>query len=328
MKYGDIPAVEEELAQFNISWKLGKENVGEVISRSTGVPVERVLRTHQENLLELEPYLKSRVLGQDDALIEISETLIAAHAGLTDQSRPLGSFLLMGPSGVGKTETAKSLANFLFGADRQLIRIDLSEYSERHSVAKLIGAPPGYIGYEKGGILTEAVRQNPYSVILFDEIEKAHLDFSDIMLQILDDGRLTDTQGRTVDFKNTVIFATSNLPSHEGFLKTELIGRLDGILYYRSLDQEVIRAILNRELDLLNERLSSREITLDIASEFKDRIIAAGFDDKYGARPLKNAFNRMIIKPFSKKLLVSPNIKGAYLLDLDGENRLQIESIN
>ena len=325
LKYGDIPDVESELSQLSISWKLGKEHIGEVIARSTGVPVERVLRTQQENLLDLESYLKNRVMGQDEALIEISETLIAAHAGLTDQSRPLGSFLLMGPSGVGKTETAKSLAHFLFGDERHLIRIDLSEYSERHSVAKLIGAPPGYIGYEKGGVLTEAVRHNPYSVILFDEIEKAHLDFGDIMLQILDDGRLTDTQGRVVNFKNTVIFVTSNLPTHEGFLKTELIGRLDGILYYNKLNHEVIKSILDRELNLLNEKLLSRDIVLDLAPELSDRIIAAGFDDKYGARPLKNAFNRLVIKPISKKLLTTPDTKGRFLLNMDTDNRLQME---
>ncbi len=325
LKYGEIPKLEEELAQFEISWKLTRQNVGEVISRSTGVPVERVLRSQQENLLELETYLTNRVLGQAEPLMEISDTLIAAHAGLSDQTRPLGSFLLMGPSGVGKTETAKALTEFLFSSQKLLIRIDLSEYSERHSVAKLIGAPPGYVGYGKGGILTEAIRHNPYSVILFDEIEKAHPDFSDILLQILDDGRLTDTHGRTVDFKNTVVFATSNLPTHEGYLKTELIGRLDAVLYYQHLNQETIEAILDRELALLNDKLAGKEITLGLEDRLREKIRVSGFDEKYGARPMKNAFNRLVIRPFSKILLADPSLKGDYRLSMNNHNRLELQ---
>jgi ATP-dependent Clp protease ATP-binding subunit ClpB len=325
LKYGEIPRLNEELAQFEVSWKLTRQNVGEVISRATGVPVERVLRSQQQNLLELEAYLTDRVLGQETALREIADTLIAAHAGLSDQTRPLGSFLLMGPSGVGKTETAKALTDFLFQNEKLLIRIDLSEYSERHSVAKLIGAPPGYIGYEKGGILTEAVRHNPYSVILFDEIEKAHPDFTDILLQILDDGRLTDTHGRTVNFKNTVVFATSNLPTHEGYLKTELIGRLDAILYYHHLDREVVEALVDREMAMLNGKLLGREIVLKLDDVLRDKIRQTGFDDKYGARPLKNAFNRLVIKPFSKILLAEPNLQGNFRLVEDDQQRLKIE---
>lgn len=324
LKYGDIPKLDEELEQFEVSWKLTRQNVGDVIARATGVPVERVLRSQQENLLELEGYLTDRVLGQDEPLVEISDTLIAAHAGLSDQTRPLGSFLLMGPSGVGKTETAKALTEFLFSNQKLLIRIDLSEYSERHSVAKLIGAPPGYVGYDKGGILTEAVRHNPYSVILFDEIEKAHPDFSDILLQILDDGRLTDTHGRTVDFKNTVVFATSNLPTHEGYLKTELIGRLDGVLYFKHLDQNTIEAILDRELALLNDKLSGKEISLALDEKLREKIKVSGFDEKYGARPMKNAFNRLVIKPFSKILLADPVLKGSFRLISDEHNRLEL----
>lgn len=327
LKYGDIPKIESELKEFEISWKLTKQHIGEVISRSTGVPVERILRTQQDRLLELEDHLTSRVMGQEEALTEISDTLIAAHAGLTDQSRPLGSFLLMGPSGVGKTETAKALAQFLFGDERHIIRIDLSEYSERHSVAKLIGAPPGYVGYEKGGILTEAVRRNPYSVLLFDEVEKAHLDFSDILLQILDDGRLTDTQGRTVNFKNTVVFCTSNLKTHEGFFKPELIGRLDGILYYKHLTHEVIHAILDRELRDLNEKLAGREISVKLDDALREQIISAGFDHTYGARPLRNAFNKMVVKPLSKIMLRSPDMKGEFLAKTDDRNVLQLEEV-
>ncbi|MBU2644099.1 AAA family ATPase [bacterium] len=324
LKYGEIPKLDEELSHFEISWKLTRQNVGEVISRATGVPVERVLRSQQENLLDLESYLTSRVLGQEAALTEISDTLIAAHAGLSDQTRPLGSFLLMGPSGVGKTETAKALTEFLFSNEKLLIRIDLSEYSERHSVAKLIGAPPGYVGYDKGGVLTEAVRHNPYSVILFDEIEKAHPDFSDIMLQILDDGRLTDTHGRTVNFKNTVVFATSNLPTHEGYLKTELIGRLDGVLYFKHLDQKTVELILDRELGLLNEKLLGKDITLVLEEKLREKIKVAGFDEKYGARPMKNAFNRLVIRPLSKILLADPHLKGNYQLREDSHNHLEL----
>lgn len=326
LKYADIPEVKNKLEQYEVSWKLIRKNIGEVIARSTGVPIERVLRTQQENLLELEPYLLSRVLGQNKAVSEISDTLIAAHAGLSDQSRPLGSFLLLGPSGVGKTETAKALSNFLFGTEKHLVRIDLSEYSEKHSVAKLIGAPPGYVGYEKGGILTEAIRRNPYSIILLDEIEKAHIDFSDILLQILDDGRLTDTHGRIVNFKNCVIFATTNLKDYKGFFKAELLGRLDDILTYHHLSKEVITQLLKRELDVLNEKLIDREIHLEIDTELEEKIIEIGFDETYGARPLKNAFNRMIIKPLSKILLQEHNLKGKYRLFFDQEKRLILKN--
>lgn len=326
LKYADIPEIERQLKQHEISWKLLRSNIGQVVARSTGVPVERVLRTQQENLLELEPYLLSRVLGQNEAIQEISDTLIAAHAGLSDQSRPLGSFLLLGPSGVGKTETAKALSNFLFGTEKHLVRIDLSEYSEKHSVAKLIGAPPGYVGYEKGGILTEAIRRNPYSIILLDEIEKAHVDFSDILLQILDDGRLTDTHGRIVNFKNCVIFATTNLKEVEGFFKPELLGRLDDILNFHPLSKEVIESLLERELDILNGKLSERELTLKMDRELAEKIIDIGFDETYGARPLKNAFNRMVIKPLSKVLLQEELAKGCYTLIFDTEKRIYLKN--
>jgi ATP-dependent Clp protease ATP-binding subunit ClpB len=326
IKYGDIPRLEEELQSFDITWKLVRKNIGEVIARSTGVPVERVLQTQQENLLELEEYLTKRVLGQGTAIKEIADTLIAAHAGLSDQSRPLGSFLLMGPSGVGKTETAKALATYLFSDEKHLIRIDLSEYRESHSVAKLIGAPPGYIGYEKGGILTEAVRNNPYSVILLDEIEKAHRDFSDILLQILDDGRLTDTQGRTVNFKNTVLLATSNLKSHEEFFKPELLGRLDGVLYFKNLDSNILQALVDRELENLNRKLAQRNITITLSPELRNGVSAAGFDERYGARPLKVAFNRLVIKPFSKYLLKNADLEGECLLSRNEKKQLVVKT--
>lgn len=328
LKYGEIPNLEAEIGQFEVSWKLTREHVAEVIARSTGVPLERILKTQQESMLGLEKYLRNRVLGQDEGIKEISDTLIAAHAGLTDESRPMGSFLLMGPSGVGKTETAKALSAYLFQNEKHIIRIDLSEYSERHSISKLIGAPPGYVGYEKGGVLTEAVRRSPYSVLLFDEIEKAHPDFSDILLQILDDGRLTDTQGRTVNFKNTVIFITSNVPNHEEFFKPEVIGRLDSILYYKHLDEKAMAALVDREMENLNEKLSSREIHVDLDEEFKQSIRNIGIDERYGARPLKTAFNRMVIRPLSKIILSNPTLHGNYLLRKDEKNNLKLRLLN
>ena len=322
IKYGEIPKVQDEISKLHISWKLTRENIGAVIARSTGVPLERVLRSHQEALLDLENFLMNSVFGQEEAMTEISDTLLAAHAGLLDQTRPLGSFLLMGPSGVGKTETAKSVARFLFSDEKQMFRIDLSEYSEKHSIAKLIGAPPGYVGYEKGGLLTEAIRHNPYSVILFDEVEKAHIDFSDILLQILDDGRLTDTQGRTVNFRNCVIFITSNLATHEGFLKPELVGRLDSILYFHPLSGKVIKKLIDRELAGLNSKLESKEIGLKLSDELSLRIEKRGVDDRYGARPLKATFNRMVITPLAKILLKEPELSGQFTVNYDEHNRL------
>lgn len=328
IKYGEIPKIEEQLKDFEVSWKLKRSDIGEVISRSTGVPVERVLRTQQQNLLLMEDYLNEKVFGQKEVLTEISDILIASHAGLSDQSRPLGSFLLMGPTGVGKTETAKTLSHFLFGDEKHLIRIDLSEYREGHSIAKLIGAPPGYVGYEKGGVLTEAVRNNPYSVLLFDEVEKAHPDFSDILLQILDDGRLTDTHGRIVNFKNTVLFLTSNLDTHQQFFKPELIGRLDEILYYKELDENVMSELLNREMKLLNQKLLDKNICLFLEDSFEEKIKRIGFDQNYGARPLKNAFNRLVVIPFSKILLRDPDFQGNYSLNQDDDGKIQLHPMS
>ncbi|MGK0291315.1 MAG: ATP-dependent Clp protease ATP-binding subunit ClpB [bacterium] len=324
IKYEKIPQLEVKIQECDILWKLSRQHIGEVISKSTGIPVERILHTQQENLLELESYLKDRVIGQDEAIAEIADTLIAAHAGLSDQSRPLGSFILMGPSGVGKTETAKALAQYFFNDEKFLIRFDLSEYNESHATAKLIGAPPGYVGYEKGGILTEAVRRNPYSVILFDEIEKAHHSFSDLLLQILDDGRLTDTQGHVVNFKNTIIFITTNLPQLEGYLKPEVIGRLDGTLQYQHLDETAMKSLLDREIHVLNQKLIDRQITLRLDQSFHKRIQHVGFDENYGARPLKNAFNRMIIRPLSKLLLQNSDLSGSFLVTMDEDNQFKM----
>jgi len=317
LQYGELPKLEAELKKYEVTWKLTRLNIGEVIARATGVPVERVLRSNQENLLKLEDFLNDRVLGQSGPLGEIADTLIAAHAGLTDQNRPMGSFLLMGPSGVGKTETAKAIQDFLFQSNRHLIRIDLSEFRESHAVAKLIGAPPGYVGYAEGGVLTEPVRKNPYSVLLFDEIEKAHPDFADILLQVLDDGRLTDNHGRTANFKNCIIFITTNLKDPKSWLKPELLGRLDAVLEYKHLSAETVHQLIDRQLFELNERLEDRGLKLSLDPALIERVQAAGFDESYGARPLNSAFSRLVVKPLSKALLQQPGLNGEQLMGLN-----------
>jgi ATP-dependent Clp protease ATP-binding subunit ClpB len=303
LKYSVIPEIEAQLNSTVHEWSLSAKDVANVISRQTGIPLEKILKDKQDNILELEGHLKKRVFGQEAPLHEIAETLLTSHAGLKDESRPLGSFLLRGPSGVGKTETAKALAEFLFDTERNIIRLDMSEYSEKHSVAKLIGAPAGYVGYDEGGILTEAVRLKPYSVVLFDEIEKAHPDFSDILLQILDDGRLTDNKGRTIDFKNTIIFMTTNSKNLEMDFKPEVLGRMDAILDYQALDKSVMKDLVAKQLKALNERLQSKKIDLDLSEGLITVLSERGYDESYGARPLANVFNQLVIRPLSRNLL-------------------------
>lgn len=303
LKYSVIPEIESQLEGTAHDWVLGVKNIAQVISRQKGIPVEKILKSKQDNILKLEDALKNRVLGQDSPIKEIAETLISSHAGLSDNTRPLGSFLLKGPSGVGKTETAKALSEFLFDTEDNLIRFDLSEFSEKHSVSKLIGAPAGYIGYDEGGVLTEAVRRKPYAVILFDEIEKAHRDFSDILLQILDDGRLTDNKGRTIDFKNTIILLTTNSTEVEVDFKPEVLGRLDGVLEYGSLQGEVINKLVAKELKELNQRLVSKKLKLTLDENVVEELAKRGVDDRYGARPLKSVFGKFITRPLSRKLL-------------------------
>ncbi len=303
LMYAVIPELEKELEGSSHDWILQTPHVGKVIARQTGIPLEKILKDKQENILEIEDKLNKRVFGQVEAIHEISETLISSHAGLTAVNRPLGSFLLLGPSGVGKTETAKGIAEFLFNDESQIIRLDMSEYSEKHAVAKLIGAAPGYVGYDEGGALTEAVRRKPYAVVLFDEIEKAHPDFSDILLQILDDGRLTDNRGRTVSFRNTIIMLTSNVKDHEGFFKPEVLGRLDSILHYMPLGSETGKKIIEKELRELNSRLEEKKIKLSIDDTLYQALERQGISEKFGARPLKSAFNRLVVRPLSKKLL-------------------------
>jgi ATP-dependent Clp protease ATP-binding subunit ClpB len=304
IKYKDLPQIEQELEAIDLNWELQAANIAEIISRQTGIPVEKILKDEQENLLQLEDHLNSEIKGQSVPLKEISETILTSHAGLSDPTRPLGSFLLKGPSGVGKTETAKSLCRFLFNSERNLIRIDLSEYSEKHSVAKLIGAPAGYIGHEDGGQLTEAVRRNPYSLILFDEVEKAHKDFGDILLQILDDGRLTDNKGRVVNFKNCIIFLTTNSQNIEEDFRPEVLGRLDSILEYKVLNEEIMGELVNRELSQLNERLSEKQVHVELNSDVIQKLCERGYDPRYGARPLKSAFNKLITRPLAHDLIL------------------------
>lgn len=319
LKYSVIPELQKELESNGHNWILSRTQVAQVISRQTGVPVEKILKTKQENILKLEEILQNRVYGQDIALKEIAETLIASYAGLSDETRPLGSFLLLGPTGVGKTETAKALTQYLFDSEKNMIRVDLSEYSEKHSVAKLIGAPAGYVGYDDGGVLTEAVRRRPHSVILFDEIEKAHPDFADILLQILDDGRLTDNKGRTINFKNTIIMLTSNSKNIEEDFKPEVIGRLDSVLTFNSLDKSIMNQLIDKQVKLLNERLASKNIQVDISKGLITRLIDQGFDTKYGARPLQSVFNKVVIRPLSKEILTNSLGDGKILLDLEAD---------
>jgi ATP-dependent Clp protease ATP-binding subunit ClpB len=291
-----------------------------------------MLEGEREKLIHMEDKLRQRVVGQEEAIRAVSDAVRRARAGLQDPNRPIGSFLFLGPTGVGKTELCKALAEFLFDDDHAMQRIDMSEYMEKHSVARLIGAPPGYVGYEEGGSLTEAVRRRPYQVILFDEVEKAHSDVFNILLQVLDDGRLTDGQGRTVDFRNSVVIMTSNLGSQviqelageanyarmkqavmqvvSEHFRPEFINRVDEIVVFHSLAREQIRAIVDIQLARLRQRLAERDITLRLEDDARDRIGEAGFDTVYGARPLKRAIQSQIENPLAQKILRGDFIAG------------------
>ena len=339
LMYGKLPELEKALeaqarrdeAGDQASGKLrllrtqvGAEEIAEVVSRATGIPVSKMMQGERAKLLHMEDELHKRVVGQHEAVVAVSDAIRRSRAGLGDPSRPYGSFMFLGPTGVGKTELCKSLATFLFDTEESMIRIDMSEFMEKHSVARLIGAPPGYVGYEEGGYLTEAVRRKPYSVILLDEIEKAHSDVFNVLLQVLDDGRMTDGQGRTVDFKNTVIVMTSNLGSHmiqsmEGtdpvmikvavmdevrqHFRPEFINRIDEIVVFHALDEKNIGAIAKVQLRILEQRLAKMEMTLDISELALQKIAEAGFDPLYGARPLKRAIQHQIENPLSKQIL-------------------------
>jgi len=307
IKYSDIPRLEQELEKLNksvesnqfLKLEVEPEDIAEIVSKWTGIPVMRMLAGEMEKLLHLEEQLKRRVVGQDEALQRVADTIRMSKIGVTDQNRPLGSFLFMGNTGVGKTELAKSLAEALFDDERALVRIDMSEYMEQHSVAKLIGSPPGYVGYDEGGQLTEKIRRRPYAVILFDEIEKAHPNVLNILLQVLDDGRLTDTKGRTVNFKNTIIIMTSNLAREEltTYLRPEFINRIDEIIYFNDLDQEVIRQIVELQLHQVLDTLKQQQVELTIEEGVKAYLTRNGYEPQYGARPIKRIIKQKILYP-------------------------------
>jgi ATP-dependent Clp protease ATP-binding subunit ClpB len=334
LQYGRIPELEKQLegamqAETKQTTLLRnnvtEEEVAEIVSKWTGIPVSKMLEGEKEKLLQMESMVQERVVGQDEALTVVANAIRRSRAGLSDPRRPIGSFLFLGPTGVGKTELTKALANFLFDTDDAMVRLDMSEFMERHSVARLIGAPPGYVGYEEGGYLTEAVRRRPYSVILLDEVEKAHPDVFNVLLQVLDDGRLTDGQGRTVDFRNTVIVMTSNLGSNliqemageENYdamknaimdvvgshFRPEFVNRIDDLVVFHPLGREHIRRIVDIQLTYLHERLADRDISIHLSDAARDKLADAGFDPVYGARPLKRAIQQQVENPLAQKIL-------------------------
>jgi ATP-dependent Clp protease ATP-binding subunit ClpB len=275
--------------------EVDSEDIAEVVSKWTGVPVSRLMEGEMQKLVRLEDVLHQRVVGQDDPVRAVANAIRRSRAGLSDPHRPIGSFLFLGPTGVGKTELARALAEFLFDDERAIVRIDMSEYMEKHSVSRLIGAPPGYVGYDEGGQLTEAVRRRPYSVVLLDEIEKAHPDVFNVLLQVMDDGRLTDGQGRTVDFTNTVLIMTSNLQGDPlSVFKPEFINRVDEIIRFRPLTQADLTQIVDIQLRLVRDRLAARRIMLDVTDAAKALIAREGYDPAFGARPLKRVIQREI----------------------------------
>jgi ATP-dependent Clp protease ATP-binding subunit ClpB len=355
IRYGRLTAVAKEMealrAQLAEVQKKGKilkeevdeEDVAEVVSRWTGIPVSKMLEGDLERLLRMEDNLRNRVVGQDDALRVVADTIRRARAGIQDAARPLGSFMFLGPTGVGKTELARALAEFLFDDERAMVRLDMSEYMEKHTVSRLLGAPPGYVGYEEGGQLTEAVKRRPYSIVLLDEIEKAHPDVFNVLLQILDDGRLTDGKGRTVDFRNTLIIMTSNLGSQvikefsqdydtmrrevmkmlEGTLRPEFLNRIDEIVIFRALDKTTLIRIVDIQLGLLRQRLEDRKIRLEVGVRAKEILADRGFDPVYGARPLKRTIQQEIQNPLALRLLEGAYQEGDTVrIDADKEGNL------
>ncbi len=313
IRYGELPALEAELAERSeqefepmVKEEVDEDDVAAVVARWTGIPVARLLEGETEKLIHMEERLHQRVVGQEEAVEAVANALRRARTGLQDPNRPIGSFVFLGPTGVGKTELARALAEFMFDDERALVRLDMSEYQERHTVARLVGAPPGYVGYEEGGQLTEAVRRRPYSVILLDEIEKAHAEVFDVLLQILDDGRLTDGQGRTVDFRNTVVIMTSNLRSAEAmreFFRPEFLNRIDEIVEFKALSREQLGEIVDLQLERLRMRLADRGLGLELTDAAKEHLAEAGWDPTYGARPLKRALQRLVENPLALRLL-------------------------
>ena len=359
LQYGVIPELqkrlnEEEVLEVNeepklIRTKVTENEIAEVVSAATGIPVSKMLQGEREKLLQMETFLHNRVVGQHEAVVAVSNAVRRSRAGLSDPNRPSGSFLFLGPTGVGKTELTKALGNFLFDSDDAIIRIDMSEFMEKHSVSRLVGAPPGYVGYEEGGVLTEAVRRKPYSVVLFDEVEKAHPDVFNILLQVLDDGRLTDSQGRVIDFKNTVIVMTSNLGSNDvrelgenaseqdvrsvvmsavsEHFRPEFINRIDELVIFHSLKKAQIRGIADIQLDRLRDRLADRELSLAVEDSAFDQLIDAGFDPIYGARPLKRAIQQQVENSLAQKILAGDFVPGDTIVIKSEDGKLVFEKV-
>jgi ATP-dependent Clp protease ATP-binding subunit ClpB len=356
LQYGRIPELEKQLAEAVkaenrettlLRNNVTEEEVAEIVSKWTGIPVSKMLEGEREKLLAMEETVQQRVVGQDEAVTSVANAIRRSRAGLSDPKRPIGSFLFLGPTGVGKTELTKALANFLFDTDDAMVRLDMSEFMEKHSVARLIGAPPGYVGYEEGGYLTEAVRRRPYSVILLDEVEKAHPDVFNVLLQVLDDGRLTDGQGRTVDFRNTVIVMTSNLGSQmiqelageqnyeamkasvmeivSQHFRPEFINRVDDVVVFHPLGREHIRQIVDIQLGYLHERLADRDMKIVLSEAARDKLAEAGFDPVYGARPLKRAIQQRVENPLAQEILRGKFKPGDTIEVAVAENALEFQ---
>lgn len=318
IRYGQMASAQKEIEELSkrqaaikdpiITESVRKEDIAEVVAKWTGIPVNRMLESEREKLLRMEEELHKRVVGQNKAIEAVSDAVRRSRAGLGDERRPIGSFLFLGSTGVGKTELAKALAEFLFNDEAMITRIDMSEYQESHTVSRLVGAPPGYVGYDEGGQLTEAVRRKPYSVILLDEIEKAHPDIFNTLLQVLDDGRLTDNKGRTVDFKNTLLIMTSNLKEDElrGHMRPEFLNRIDEIITFDSLSRDDIRQIVKIQLDILRKRLSANGIELNITKDQEDDLVERGYNPEFGARPVKRLIQRELVNKLAREMLEDP----------------------
>ena len=365
LQYGVIPELEKQIAEIDsaeqkeqagepitvklLRNKVTDHEIAEVVAAATGIPVNKMMQGERDKMIAMEEKLHERVIGQDEAVEAVANAVRRSRAGLSDPNRPSGSFLFLGPTGVGKTELTKSLANFLFDSEDAIVRIDMSEYMEKHSVSRLVGAPPGYVGYEEGGALTEAVRRKPYSVILFDEVEKAHPDVFNILLQVLDDGRLTDSQGRVVDFKNTVIIMTSNLGSHKiqemvgesyesikaevmeavgQHFRPEFVNRIDEIVVFHPLGMSQMSGIAAIQLDRLRQRLQERELDIELSADAMNKLVAVGYDPVYGARPLKRAIQQEIENPLSLKLLAGDFVAGDIIkVDVGADDKLTFDKL-
>ena len=351
IKYQTLPQIEKEISQFEASKKeddllqekVTVETVSEVIARWTGIPVNKLMESEREKLLHLDEALKVRVIGQDDAIEKVTDAILRSRAGINDENRPIGSFLFLGPTGVGKTEVAKSLAEQLFDTEKNIVRIDMSEYMEKFSVSRLVGAPPGYVGYEEGGQLTEAVRRHPYSIVLLDEIEKAHPEVFNILLQVLDDGRITDSKGNLVSFKNTIIIMTSNIGSNyllegnneetraaidnelKNHFKPEFLNRIDEIVYFNSLDQSVVNKIINKFINQLSHRLEDKKITINVTDHARAIISEYGYDVTFGARPLKR-FIQSNIETLIAREMIKGTIKNGSTVTVDYDDGFKLIS--